>query len=328
MPSRVAVLGAAGFAGALAAELVYRHPELELTHITARSDAGRHLNDVYPRYRAPLLLEEYDADRVAAVADAVIVAYPHKAAAPVVQDMLNRDVKVVDLSADFRLDQARYERWYQPHPAPELLARSVYGLPELHREEIAATDLVAGPGCHATAAILALAPLGDAIEDVVVDSKTGVSGAGRTPSHTTHFTSVSENVNAYKIEGHRHRAEIEHELSIEGPALTFIPHLLPLDQGILVSCYVRTGVEYSADQVRALYGEFYDGEPFIELTDASPGVRDVRETNLARIHATVEAGSGRVLVFCAIDNLWKGAASQGIQDLNLVLGIDETAGLL
>jgi N-acetyl-gamma-glutamyl-phosphate reductase len=326
--TRIAVLGAAGFAGALAAELVYRHPELELTHVTARSDAGRHLNDIYPRYRAPLLLEEYDADDVGSKADAVIVAYPHKAAAPVVQDMLNRGLKVVDLSADFRLDRGRYEQWYQPHPAPELLSRSVYGLPELHREEIAASDLVAGPGCHATAAILALAPLGDGIEDVVVDSKTGVSGAGRAATDTTHFTSVSENVNAYKIEGHRHRAEIEHELSIEARALTFVPHLLPLDQGILVSCYARTGTEYDAAEVRRLYAEFYDGEPFIELTDASPGVRDVRETNLARIHVTVEESSGRVLVFCAIDNLWKGAASQGIQDLNLVLGIDETAGLL
>jgi N-acetyl-gamma-glutamyl-phosphate reductase len=326
--TRVAVLGAAGFAGALAAALVDGHPQVDLTLVTARSDAGRRLDHIYPRHRVPRELETYDADRVAELADAAIVAYPHKAAAPVVQDLLNRGLKVVDLSADFRLDQERYERWYQPHPAPELLSRSVYGLPELHREEIAGADLVAGPGCHSTVAILALAPLGDAIEDVIVDSKTGVSGAGRAPTDATHFTSVSENVSAYKVEGHRHRAEIERELSVDPRALTFIPHLLPLDQGILVSCYVRTGREFTAGELRDLYAEFYDAEPFVELSDAPPGVRDVRDTNLARIHATVEQSTGRVLVFAAIDNLWKGAAGQGVQDLNLVLGLDETAGLV
>jgi N-acetyl-gamma-glutamyl-phosphate reductase len=324
----VAVVGAAGYAGALAAWLVQRHPDLELTHVTARTDAGRRLDHVYPKYRVPMELESYEADRVASLADAAIVAYPHKAAAPVVQELLDRGLKIVDLSADFRLDQARYEQWYQPHPAPALLSRSVYGLPELHREEIAGSDLVSGPGCHATAAILALAPLGDLIEDVVIDSKTGVSGAGRAPSDTVHFVSVTDNVNAYKIDGHRHRAEIEHELSVDPRAVTFIPHLLPIDQGILVSCYVRPGREVSRREVEQLYAEFYDGEPFVEVTDSSPGVRDVRETNLARIHATVEESTGRVLVFGAIDNLWKGAASQGIQDLNLVLGLEETAGLL
>jgi N-acetyl-gamma-glutamyl-phosphate reductase len=324
---RVAVLGAAGFAGALCASLVQRHPRLDLTMVTARSDVGRRLDHIYPRHRVPMELESYDPDRVAERADAAMVAYPHGAAAPVVEDLLNRGLKVIDLSADFRLDRERYERYYQPHEAPGLLGKSVYGLPELHRDEIRGADLVAGPGCYPTAAILALAPLGDMIEDVVVDAKSGVSGAGRGATDTTHFVSVTENVNAYKVEGHRHRAELEQELGTDEYRITFIPHLVPLDQGLLASCYVRTGQELSAAEVADIYAGFYDGEPFVELTDSPPGVRDVRETNIARVFPTVEPATGRVLVFAAIDNLWKGAASQALQDLNLMLGLDEGEGL-
>jgi N-acetyl-gamma-glutamyl-phosphate reductase len=324
---RVAVLGAAGFAGALCASLVQRHPRMDLTMVTARSDAGRRLDHIYPRHRVQMELEAYDPDRVAEHADAAMVAYPHGAAAPVVEDLLNRGLKVIDLSADFRLDQKRYERYYQPHEAPGLLGRSVYGLPELHRDEIVGADLVAGPGCYPTAAILALAPLGDMIEDVVVDAKSGVSGAGRGATDTTHFVSVTENVNAYKVEGHRHRAELEQELGTDDYRITFIPHLVPIDQGLLASCYVRTDRELSVAEVAEIYGGFYDGEPFVELADTPPGVRDVRETNIARVFATVEPATGRVLAFCAIDNLWKGAASQALQDLNLMLGLDETDGL-
>jgi len=325
--TRVAVLGAAGFAGALCASLVQRHPRLDLTMVTARSDAGRRLDHIYPRHRVRMELENYDPDVVADRADAAMVAYPHGAAAPVVEDLLNRGLKVVDLSADFRLERTRYERYYQPHEAPGLLAKSVYGLPELHRDEIQGADLVAGPGCYPTAAILALAPLGDLIEDVVVDAKSGVSGAGRAATETTHFTSVAENVNAYKVEGHRHRAELEQELGTDEYRITFIPHLLPIDQGLLASCYVRTGREITADEVAEMYAGFYDGEQFVELADVPPGVRDVRETNIARVHATVEPATGRVLAFGAIDNLWKGAASQALQDLNLILGLPEGEGL-
>ena len=292
---RVAVLGAAGFAGALCASLVERHPSLELTMVTARSDAGRRLDHLYPRHRVRRELEAYDADRVAERAEAALVAYPHGAAAPVVEDLLNRGLKVVDLSADFRVPRELYERWYQPHPAPALLDRAVYGLAEAHREEIRGADLVAGPGCYPTAALLALWPLRELAEDVVVDAKSGVSGAGREATQTTHFVSVAENANPYKVEGHRHRAELDHELG-EEPPVTFTPHLLPLDQGLLASCYVTP-------------------------------VRDVRETNLCRVHATVEPATGRVLSFAAIDNLWKGAAGQAVQDLNLMLGLGEEEGL-
>lgn len=324
---KVAVLGAAGFAGALCASLVQRHPELDLTMITARSDVGRRLDHIYPRHRVRMELEHYDPDVVAGRADAAMVAYPHGAAAPVVDALLNRGLKLIDLSADFRLDRTRYERYYQPHEAPGLIGRSVYGLPELHREEIKGADLVAGPGCYPTAAILALAPLGDLIEDVVVDAKSGVSGAGRGATETTHFVSVTENVNAYKVEGHRHRAELEQELGTDEYRITFIPHIVPVDQGLLASCYVRTAREVTAGEVAEMYESFYADEPFVELADAPPGVRDVRETNIARLFATVELATGRVLAFAAIDNLWKGAASQALQDLNLMLGIDEGMGL-
>lgn len=324
--ARVAVVGASGFAGALAAAIVERHPELDLCAVTARSEAGARLDELYPRYRVPRRLEEFEPDAIAERADAAIVGYPHKAAAPAVKALRERGLKVVDLSADFRLDRERYERYYQRHEAPELLDGAVYGLPELRRDEIRGADLVAAPGCYPTAAILALAPLRELMTDAIVDAKSGVSGAGREPTHTTHFVSVDENVNAYKVEGHRHRAELEQELGEEVP-ITFTPHLVPVDQGLLASCYVRTRTELAPSELRELFAERYASEPFVELAPGPPGVREVRDTNFCRIHATVEPATGRVLVFSAIDNLWKGAAGQAVQDLNLMLGLEETAGL-
>jgi N-acetyl-gamma-glutamyl-phosphate reductase len=323
---RVAVLGAAGFAGALCARLVETHPSLELTMVTARNDAGRRLDHIYPRHRVRRELETYDPDRVAERADAAMVAYPHGAAAPVVEELLNRGLKVVDLSADFRVPRELYERYYQPHEAPGLIDRAVYGLTETHREEIRGADLVAGPGCYPTATLLALWPLRELARDVVVDAKSGVSGAGRGATETTHFVAVAENMNAYKVEGHRHRAELEAELGPELP-ITFITHLVPIDQGLLASAYVTPARGVTADEVRDLFRDAYEDEPFIELADEPPGVRDVRETNICRVHATVEPATGRVMAFAAIDNLWKGAAGQAVQDLNLMLGLDEREGL-
>jgi N-acetyl-gamma-glutamyl-phosphate reductase len=324
---RIAVCGAAGFAGALCAAIVQRHPSLELALLTARSDAGKRHDELYPRHRVPLEMHEFDADAVAEAADAALVAYPHGASAPAVKALRERGLKVVDLSADFRLEQGRYESYYQPHGAPELLEEAVYGLTELHRDAIREADLVAAPGCYPTAAILALHPLREHMRDAIVDAKSGVSGAGREATGTTHFVSVDENVNAYKVEGHRHRAELEQELGESAP-ITFTPHLVPLDQGLLASCYVSTDNGMTGDDLRGLFEDEYGDEPFVELSDSPPGVRDVRDTNMCRIHATVEPATGRVLVFAAIDNLWKGAAGQAVQDLNLMLGLDETAGLL
>jgi N-acetyl-gamma-glutamyl-phosphate reductase len=329
----VAVFGAAGYAGSLAARLLWRHPGFELTTITSRSDAGRALRDVYPQHRVPLTLEELDLDRDAAGLDAAIVAYPHGAAAPLVAQLRTRGVKVVDLSADFRLrDVATYEEWYEPHPVPELIVQAAYGLPELYRDRIAGAELVANPGCYPTATVLALAPLASAglLADVVVDAKSGVSGAGRGTSDKTHFVTVDENVNAYGVPRHRHTPEIEQQLASLGNevTITFTPHLLPLDQGELVSCYVTlTEPELATALIEGLYRDAYEREQFIELVSEPAGVRAVRETNICRISVHRDERTGRVIVFAAIDNLWKGTASQAVQNLNLMFGLAESDGI-
>jgi N-acetyl-gamma-glutamyl-phosphate reductase len=327
----VLVAGASGYAGALAARLVWRHPEFELAAITSRSEAGRPHSEVYPHHRVPLVMEELDFDRHGAV-DAAIVAYPHGASAPLVAALLERGVRVVDLSADFRLDDVdAYEEWYVEHLHPELIDRAVYGLTELHREEIAAADLVACPGCFPTAAILALAPLALAglLGDVVIDAKTGVSGAGRGLRENTQFVSVDENVKPYAVGAHRHMPEIDQELAALGAPVVsaFVPHLVPLDQGELLSCYVTPTRPVSQAELDACFAERYAGERFIELVANPPGVRDVRETNICAIHAHADERTGKLFIFAAIDNLWKGTASQAVANLNLMFGFDEGIGI-
>ena len=328
--------GASGYAGALAAELIRKHPSLELARVTARTDAGRRLDELYPQYGVDLILEEPVAEDGADV-DAAIVAYPHGAAAPVVATLREQGVKVVDLSADFRLhDPETYARWYGEHGAPQLLGEAVYGLTELHREAIAAADLVANPGCYPTASVLALAPLAaeGLVEDVVIDAKSGVSGAGRAAEEEMAVVKETDDTVPYKVSGHRHTPEIAQELSeLSGngaggeAALTFVPHLMPYDQGELVSCYVRTSEPLDAATMLSLYEERYGDEPFVEVTSEPPGVSGVRGTNLCRIHLALNEASGRALAFASIDNLWKGAASQAIQNLNLMLGLPEGEGI-
>ncbi len=331
MPPRVAVFGAAGFTGALAARLLHAHPGFELVWITARSEVGRRLDDLYPQHRVALELEELDLDRHSEV-DAAVVAYPHGAAAQLVAELRRRGVRVVDLSADFRLrDPATYEEWYRAHEAPELLAEAVYGLPERYRDQIREADLVANPGCYPTATLLALAPLAreGAIDDVVIDAKSGVSGAGRAATEKTHFVTVDENVSPYGVPRHRHTPEIEQELAALGTKvqITFTAHLLPLDQGELVSCYVTGNGGLEDLDLPELYSRFYAGEPFVEVVSDPPGVREVRETNFCRVSVHRDLRTGRVLVFSALDNLWKGAASQAVQNLNLMFGLPEGQGI-
>lgn len=328
--ARVLVAGAAGYAGALAARLVDGHPRLELAAITARAEVGRPLRALYPHHRVDRLFEELDLDGVHGDLDAAIVAYPHGAAAPTVAALRARGVKVVDLSADFRLRSlATYEEWYAEHPEPALIEDAVYGLPERYREQLRGADLVANPGCFPTAAVLALAPLAPWLTDVVIDAKTGVSGAGRAATDKTHFVAVDENVKAYGVARHRHTPEIEQELEAAGGpvglTVSFTPHLVPLDQGELVSCYVRSadGAPAAAELLHAAYA----AEPWVELVETPPGVRDVRETNVCAIHVAEDRRTGRTLVFAAIDNLWKGTASQAVQNLNLMLGLPEGEGL-
>lgn len=328
--ARVLVAGASGFTGALAAQIVWNHPNLELVAATSRSDAGKRLGALYPRYRVPLLLTEPNFE--ALEFDAAIVAYPHGASAPTVAALRQRGALVVDLSADFRLrDLDTYERWYGEHKAPQPLGEAVYGLSEIYRDELRSAKLVATPGCYPTASVLALAPLAERglLADVVVNAMQGTSGYGRSSDDLVHFSAMTENAFPYKTEGHRHRPEIEQELAALGsPApVAFVPHLLPLDQGELATCFAQTTEPVGKEEVQALYRERYAGEPFVKVLDGPPNLRAVRETNECHVYVTVEE-HGKVLAFAAIDNIWKGASGQGVQNLNLMLGLDETAGLL
>jgi len=328
--ARVLVAGASGFTGALAAQIVWRHPRLELVAVTARSDAGTRLDALYPRYRVPLELTELDLVRVEGI-DAAIVAYPHGAAAPTVAALRAAGVLVVDLSADFRLrDAATYERWYGEHGAPDLFGEAVYGLTELYRDELRTAELVATPGCYPTASVLALAPLAEKglLEEAFVAAMQGTSGYGRSSDDLVHFSAMTENAFPYKTEGHRHRPEIEQELAALGsPApVTFVPHLLPLDQGELATCFATLSEPMSKEEAQALYRERYADEPFVKFLDGPPNLRAVRDTNECHLYVTVEE-RGTVIAFSAIDNIWKGASGQGVQNLNLMLGLDETEGL-
>lgn len=328
--ARVLVAGASGFTGALAARIVWDHPRLELVAATSRSDAGKRLDELYPRHRVPLALAELDPESVSGV-DAAIVAYPHGAAAPTVAALRRQDILVVDLSADFRLrEMETYARWYGEHGAPELFGDAVYGLSELYREELRTAKLVATPGCYPTASLLALAPLAEAglVEEVAISAMQGTSGYGRSSDDLVHFSAMTENAFPYKTEGHRHRPEIEQELLALGSpaAVTFVPHLLPLDQGELASCFATLREPRTKEEVTALYRERYADEPFVKVLDGPPNLRAVRDTNECHVYVTVAEG-GKAMAFGAIDNIWKGASSQGVQNLNLMLGLDETEGL-
>jgi N-acetyl-gamma-glutamyl-phosphate reductase len=323
----VHVFGAAGFAGAQLAALVDRHPGFRLGCITARGDAGRRLVDVAPEHRVESLLSEPDVAAVSA-GDFAAVCYPHAAASQLVADLVDRGARVVDVSADHRLsDPALYPQVYGfEHPRPDLLREAVYGLPERYRDRIRDARLVANPGCFPESSILALLPLRGRLADVVIDSKTGVSGAGRTPSDTVHFSNAADNVTPYKVYAHRHRPEIEQELGVE---VTFTPHLVPVDRGLLSTCYARLpdGVPHP-DDLREIYRHFYADHPFVEVVEQPPGMRAVQRTNFAQVCPLADPRGGRVTVFGVIDNLGKGAAGQALQNLNIMAGLDETAGLL
>jgi N-acetyl-gamma-glutamyl-phosphate reductase len=336
---RVIVAGATGFAGALAAQLLWRHPGFRLVAVTGRSELGRSLEELYPRYRVPMSIEALDLealdldglDRV----DAAVVAYPHAAAAPTVAGLRERDVRVVDLSADFRLASLPiYEQWYGEHPRPDLLGEAVYGLTELHREAIRGAAIVANPGCYPTASVLGLAPLARAglIADVVIDAKQGISGAGRTFDETTHLSMAGENILPYNVARHRHTPEIEQQLAELDPSLSelavqFQAHLVPLDQGELASCYVTPTRTVTQAELSELYSEAYAQEPFVEVAAEAPGTREVRDTNFCRVFAAADGHTGKVVVLSAIDNLWKGTSSQAIQNLNVMFGLPEESGL-
>ncbi len=328
---RVGILNVSGYTGLELARLLIQHPQVELTSVTGRSAAGKGLNAVFPHLGSTDLAISAELDDV----DLAFSAMPHKESAREVIRLLNQGTKVVDLSADFRLkDASDYPAWYGfSHPAPQLLETAVYGLTELYRPQIAPAHLVANPGCYPTAAILALAPAvkqGLIKADVIIDSKSGVSGAGRTASLSTHYSEASEDVAAYALEGHRHLPEIIQELKRlhqSPPSVTFVPHLVPMTRGILTTCYARLTDEKREEELRQVYRDFYKDEPFIRVVDSPPHTKHSRGTNICFIHPTVDSRTGRLIVISCIDNLVKGAAGQAIQNMNLMLGLAETTGL-
>ena len=336
--TRVGIINVTGYAGVELARLLHQHPEVELTSVTGRSDAGRRLGEVFPHLASIDLTIEAELGDV----DLVFSAMPHKESAKEIIPLLNRGIKVVDISADFRLkDAAEYQSWYGfSHPAPQLLTQAVYGLTELYRPQVASAQLVANPGCYPTGAILALAPAVKArlIEpNIIIDSKSGVSGAGRTLSLRTHFPEANEDTTAYALEGHRHLPEITQELKQlcpeQSPSVTFVPHLVPMTRGILTTCYAPLASgKIAADKkgkgkLRQLYLDFYQDEPFVKVVDFPPHTKHTSGTNLCLVHPTIDYRTGRLIVISCIDNLIKGAGGQAIQNMNLMLGLPETTGL-
>ena len=336
---RAAVIGAAGYTGIETVRLLLGHPNLELTIVTSAADSGRRLEDVYPALAGcGLVFEDPAACDVAGSADVVFLAVPHTASLALAPDLLEAGLTVIDLSADFRIkDAAVYEAWYGTrHTAAELLERAVYGLPELTRAALADAQLVACAGCYPTASALAAAP---AIEagllapgPVLIDAKSGVSGAGRTPAPNTLYCAAAESVQPYKVCSHRHTPEIAQMLSAVavGPvAVCFAPHLVPMSRGLLATVYLRAVEGLNVEDAVDAYRSRYAGEPFVTVHPAGrmPSTHEVCGTNRAHIGVAVDETSGTLVVACAIDNLVKGSGGQAIQCANVALGLDETAGL-
>jgi len=330
MPDRVkaAVAGANGYAGMTLVNLLARHPEVELRQLSSRSFAGRPYSDVFPLIE---LEGEFVAEPDAAGVDVVFSCLPHNVGASKAKAWLDAGVRVIDMSADFRLkDAAAYPRWYkQEHPAAELLGRAVLGLPELHADEIRKADLVAVPGCYSTASILALAPAvaaGLAGSDIVVDAKSGVSGAGRSPSLGVHFSEVNESVGAYAIGGHRHLPEVVQELGAlngHAPRVTFVPHLIPMTRGILATCYFD--LNGALEDLQEAYDEFYAGQPFTKVVPQTPSTKLASHSNMCLVN--VSAQGGKAVVTAALDNLMKGASGQGVECFNIAFGFDRRTAL-
>jgi len=327
-PVKAAVAGANGYAGMTLVHLLARHPHVELVQLTSRSFAGQPYSAVFPFLeREETFAEQPNVDGV----DVVFSCLPHNVGASKATAWLEAGARVIDMSADFRLkDVAAYPRWYkQEHPAPELLGRAVLGLPELHAGEMPQADLIAVPGCYSTASILALAPAvsaGLVGSDIVVDAKSGVSGAGRSPSVGVHFSEVNESVGAYSIGGHRHLPEVLQELGAlngEAPRITFVPHLIPMTRGILATCYFD--LRGSLAELQDAYDEFYRSQPFTKVIPQTPATKLASHTN--RCLVNVAAQGGKAVVTAALDNLMKGASGQGVECFNIAFGFERTTAL-
>ena len=343
----VSIVNVTSYTGLEMLRLLSQHPQFVVTSVTARSAVGKRLYEVFPQLS--VMTDTHIDPQLAITEDPgqtelAFVCLPHAAAAECVVSLLERGTKVVDLSADFRLrDVALYEEWYKHiHPAPTLLQSAVYGLCERYRSVIEGASLVANPGCYATAAILGLLPAlvrGIIKPDVIIDAKSGSSGAGRSLTLSTHFAEANEDISAYSLSGHRHLSEMTQELEaaalagehpIQTLRLTFVPHLTPMTRGILATCYANLDEERISTtlEVRSLYEEFYANEPFVHVVDQPPHTKWTIGTNQCIIHPMVDTRTRRLLVISCLDNLVKGAAGQAIQNANRLFGIPETTGLV
>jgi N-acetyl-gamma-glutamyl-phosphate reductase len=335
----VGVIGATGYTGVEMVRLLLGHPKVKITLVTSEKSAGMKFSEAFPAFQGTfdLPFEAFHALEAAKKIQFAFLCLPHHSAMEAAGALRERGIKVVDLSADFRLKSAKeYEHWYGKHTQPSLLAEAVYGIPELYREKIKGAKLVANPGCYPTSAALALAPLirekTILLDSIILDSKSGVSGAGRGAEVANLFSEVNEGLKAYKVGSHRHTPEIEQTLSDlagEKITVTFTPHLIPMDRGILTTAYAKPKRKFKTADLIRLFREFYKNEPFIRIKPEGvfPNTRDVRATNFCDLGCVYDDRTDRIIVLSAIDNLTKGAAGQALQNFNLMEGLEETTGL-
>jgi len=337
---RVAIIGATGYAGAELVRILSAHPEVELMVLTSRQFAGVRFDQVYPAFNGliDLVCEAYSQDRICDRADVVFMALPHRLPMSFVPEFIEREKKVIDLSADFRFNDATiYETAYQEHTAKELLASAVYGLSEIYAEQIGKATLIGNPGCYPTSVLLPIIPLLKKgllnPSTLIADSKSGVSGAGRSLALASHYCEVNESFKPYKVAVHRHNPEMDAILSREAQkplSITFVPHLVPMTRGMLTTIYATPAANLQARDVTDCYAAAYSQRPFIRLCskDRLPDTLIVRGTNYCDIGFKLDERNNRLIIVSAIDNLVKGAAGQAVQNMNIMMGLDETAGLL
>jgi N-acetyl-gamma-glutamyl-phosphate reductase len=334
---RVAIIGASGYTGAESIRILLGHSEAKLTYLSALPEECGAVEDIFPQFkgRCNLAIEPLDLDKLSKLADVALCCLPHKVSMGFVPKLLNAGLKVVDFSADYRIkDIAVYEKYYAvKHTDEANLKQAVFGLPELFRKQIKGKKLIANPGCFPTAALLALAPLLKKglieTDSIIVNSVTGVSGAGKNPSIKYHFPNMNENFFAYGVGTHRHMPEMEQiasEIGGEKVEILFQPHAGPFDRGIFSTAYCQPKGKADEKGLLKLYKDFYDGEPFVQVRGEVPDVKDVAWTNYCHLFPTMS--KGRIVIFSVIDNLVKGAAGQAIQNMNIIFGIEETTGLL
>lgn len=334
---KVSVIGATGYAGAELMRLLVSHKEVEIVHAVSKSFAGQQLSAIYPSFMSrDFLLEEMDLGTIAKDSGIVFTCLPHGASASAVPALLEGGARVIDLSGDFRYrDAGVYEQWYkQTHTAKELLSKSVYGIPELYRDKIAATKLVGNPGCYTTCSILPLYPLlkNGVIDSqgIIVDAKSGVSGAGRSEKLANAFCEVDESVKAYSVGTHRHTSEIEQELSLaanDTVVISFTPHLLPIKRGIISTIYATPKTGITDADIADAYAMYKD-EPFVEICGGTlPEIKHVTGSNNCAIGFVLDKRTGRLVIVSCLDNLIKGAAGQAVQNMNILCGFDESEGL-